>query len=181
VLELAAGTATVGAIGSKFTNFGTVVIDAGGNWTAAGTNIAGTVTNNGTLDIGASATFHVTAAVNPLSTGVFELSSASVLEVLADTGANNQMKFLGAGEVINVGHTTYTGPLIENFGTADKIDLADVASSGAVLNYSTTTGLLQVTVGGAGVATLAFDKASLGGSTFHAGADATNHLLLTRV
>jgi hypothetical protein len=50
-----------------------------------------------------------------------------------------------------------------------------------VLNYSTTTGLLQVTVGGAGVATLAFDKASLGGTTFHVGPDATNHLLLTRV
>ena len=190
VLELATGTGSIESIGSKFTNFGSVVIDAGGNWTATGTNAAGTVTNNGTLDIGASATFHVTAAVNPISTGIFELNSASVLEVLADTGANNQMKFLGAGEVvidhaasfgINVGSTAYVGPLIENFGTADKIDLADVASSGAVLNYSTTTGLLQVTVGGAGVATLAFDKASLGGSTFHAGADATNHLLLTRV
>ena len=110
--------------------------------------------------------------------------------MFADKGAFDQMQFLGAGEVIvdhaanfgiNVGSTAYTGPLIENFGTADKIDLADVASSGAVLNYSTTTGLLQVTVGGAGVATLAFDKASLGGTTFHVGPDATNHLLLTRV
>ena len=100
VLELATGTGSIESIGSKFTNFGSVVIDAGGNWTATGTNAAGTVTNNGTLDIGASATFHVTAAVNPISTGIFELNSASVLEVLADTGANNQMKFLGAGEVV---------------------------------------------------------------------------------
>lgn len=188
-LELASGGAgTTGSIGSQFLNFGTVVVDAGASWTLTGTNTMGTVTNNGTLAVGTSSTLDVTGAVSPGSTGLFQLNSASVLEVLADTGAANKMQFLGAGEVIvdkaanfgtNVGKTTYTGPLIENFGTAAKIDLKDVSVSGSVLNYASATGLLQITQGSTGVATLAFQNSSLGTGTFHSGNDGTGHLLLT--
>jgi hypothetical protein len=188
-LELASGgSATTGSIGSQFTNFGTVVVDVGANWTLTGVNNTATVTNNGTLSVVAGGTLQVTAAVDPASTGIFQLNAASILEVSADKGASNQMKFLGAGEVIvdqaanfgtNVGTTTYTGPLIENFVVNDKIDLKDVAFPNAILSYSTATGLLQVTSGGAGVATLAFQKSSLGAGAFHPNDDGTGHLLIT--
>ena len=188
-LELASGgSATTGSIGSQFTNFGTVVVDAGANWTLTGVNNTATVTNNGTLSVAAGGTLQVTGAVNPASTGIFQLNNTSILELSADKGASNQMKFLGAGEVIvdnaanfgiNVGTTTYTGPLIENFVANDKIDLKDVAFNNAILNYSTATGLLQVTSGGAGEATLAFQNSSLGAGVFHPNDDGTGHLLIT--
>jgi hypothetical protein len=188
-LELASGgSATTGSIGSQFTNFGTVVVDAGANWTLTGVNNTATVTNNGTLSEVAGGTLQVMGAVDPASTGIFQLNNTSILELSADKGASNQMKFLGAGEVIvdqaanfgiNVGTTTYTGPLIKNFVVNDKIDLKDVAFNNAILNYSTATGLLQVTSGGAGVATLAFQNSSLGAGTFHPNDDGTGHLLIT--
>ena len=45
--------------------------------------------------------------------------------------------------------------------------------------YNATTGLLQISNGTTNVATLAFDKASLGAGTFHIGDDGHGHLLLT--
>jgi hypothetical protein len=53
--------------------------------------------------------------------------------------------------------------------------------AGALLNYTPATGRLQITLGGTGVATLAFDNGSLGGSAFQADTDGTSHLLLTRI
>jgi hypothetical protein len=189
VMELAAGGAgTTGSIGSEFVNFGSVVVDSGASWTLTGSNSTGTVTDNGTLTVGSSASLDITGAVDPASTGLFQLSGSSTLEVSADQGTSDQMKFLGAAEVIidhaasfgtNVGSTSYAGPLIENFGTNDKIDLKDVTLAGAALNYSTATGLLQITDGSTGLATLAFQNSSLGAGTFHIGNDSSGHILLT--
>ena len=47
----------------------------------------------------------------------------------------------------NVGHPNYAGPLLLNFGAGDSIDLKDVASAGVSLNYTSSTGLLQVSSG----------------------------------
>lgn len=187
-LELAAGAAgTTGSIGSQFVNFGTVVVDSGASWTLTGTNTTGTVTNNGTLAIAASGSLDVMSAVDPASTGIFKLNSASILEVLADTGASNKMQFLGTGELLvdhaanfgmKVGQASYTGPLIENFVSGDKIDLKDVMDT-ATLSYTAASGLLQISSGGSAAATLAFQNSSLGTGSFHAGDDGTGHLLIT--
>jgi hypothetical protein len=69
--------------------------------------------------------------------------------------------------------------LIENFVAGDSIDLSNVPEAGAVLNYSTATGLLQVTVGSTHPATLAFQTATLGSGTFEPGNDGSGHLLIT--
>jgi hypothetical protein len=189
VLELASGgAATAGGIGSQFVNFGTVVVDPGADWSLKGVNTAATLTNRGTLAVAAGGTLQVTGAVSAASNGIFQLNNASVLEVLADQGTANQMQFLAPSELIidqaaafgvNVGKASYHGPLIENFGPTATIDLKDVALAGAVLNYSTASGLLQITEGGAGVATLAFQTSSLGSGVFHPGDDGSGHLLLT--
>src|SRR4029077_11887240 len=102
------------------------------------------------------------------------------------TGAGSAMQFLSASRLIvenaaqfgtNVGGTIYTGPLIESFGAGDSILLDSVPAAGAVLNYSTASGLLQVT--GAGTATLHFDNASLGAGSFAVAAGPSGHALIT--
>ncbi|MFI4959413.1 MAG: hypothetical protein ACHP7C_09675, partial [Lysobacterales bacterium] len=60
----------------------------------------------------------------------------------------------------HVGTSTYACPLIESFVNGDKIDLKDVLLPVAVLIYTSATGLLHITQGGAGVATLAFETSS---------------------
>ena len=144
----------------------------------AGANTAGTVLDNGTVSIAAGDSLQVTGSVDPTSTGVFQLNNATVLEVAVDQGASNQMSFLGSSgnpELIvdhasqfgtNVGTTSYTGPLMLNFGVGDEIDLKDVVFGGLTPNYTSGTGLLQVNNGSSNVATLAFQNSSLGAGSF---------------
>lgn len=81
-LELAdGGAATTGAIGTAFTDFGTVVVDTGANWTLADKNTTSKITNRGTLALATGATLQVTGLVDAASSGVFLLQDASTLEV----------------------------------------------------------------------------------------------------
>jgi hypothetical protein len=155
-------------------------------------NTAGLVLNNGTLTVGASDSLHVTVSVNPASTGLFVLNNASLLEIKADTGANSQISFLGgSGDKLvldavalfgtHVGFGTYTGPLLENFGTLDAVDLKDLPFAGVgAPNYDSTSGLLQL-ANGSVKATLLFQNSSLGGTTFHLSNDGAGHVLVTRI
>jgi hypothetical protein len=78
---------------------------------------------------------------------------------------------------LNVGMTNYTGPLLEHFIAGDSVDLKNVPSAGLVLNYATSTGDLQISSGGAVLATLQFQNSSLGTGTFHTAADGIGTLL----
>jgi hypothetical protein len=67
-----------------------------------------------------------------------------------------------------------------NFGTGDSIDLHNFSASGATLAYNQSSGLLQLSNGGA-LATLDFQPSTLGGGSFHLAADASGSgLLITR-
>jgi hypothetical protein len=189
-LELAQGTSagSIGGIGSQFTGFDTVTVDTGAKWTLTGSNGTGMVTNNGDLTIATGGTLDVAASVDPLSSGLFQISANSLLEIAANTGAADRMQFFGAGTLTidaaaqfgaQVGTTAYAGPLIESFVNGDKIDLKDVLLTGSALDYTSATGLLQITHGGVSVATLAFETSSLGAGGFHTANDGTGHLLLT--
>jgi hypothetical protein len=142
--------------------------------------------NNGTLALGANAHLTVTGAIDPASTGVFQLNSNSLLEVAANVGSGDRISFLGSSETIidkaslfgTVGQQGYTGPLMMNFGAGDSIDLKDIAFAGVNLSYANSTGLLQVS-NGAGAASLLFQKSTLGGGIFHASDDGSGGTLIT--
>jgi len=143
--------------------------------------------NNGTLVLGANASLTVTGAIDPTSTGVFQLNSSSLLEIAANVGSGDRISFLGSSETIvdkaslfgtNVGQQNYAGPLMLNFGAGDSIDLKDIASAGVSLNYAGSTGLLQVS-SGAAMASLLFQRSSLGGGAFHAFDDGSGGTLIT--
>jgi hypothetical protein len=79
-----------------------------------------------------------------------------------------------------VGTASYAGPLLESFTTGDTIDLKGIASTGLTLNYSATSGDLQIANStGAAVATLAFQNSTLGTGTFHVASDGSGGTLLT--
>ena len=125
---------------------------------------------------------------------MFVLTNASLLEVAADTGGSNQIDFLGAsGDKLvvdavasfgtNVGTTSYTGPLLENFTGVDTIDLKNlIFNSGTnvatIDSYTSGTGLLQLH-SGTTKATLVFQNSSLGSGSFHLAADSGTGTLIT--
>jgi hypothetical protein len=199
-LELAGGTGTIsgltGGAGSvtanartwSFKNFTTIAEDAGGVWTLNGKNTVATLLNSGTLNIASGASLTVTAAIDPSSTGVFNLNSNAILEIAANVGSGDRIAFLNPAKAIidkaslfgtNVGKSTYTGPLIEDFGAGDSIDLKDIASAGVTLSYAGSTGLLQIASGGTGVASLLFQNSSLGLGVFRSADDGSGHALIT--
>jgi fibronectin-binding autotransporter adhesin len=188
-LELAAGSTAgaTGGIGTAFAQFSTLTVDPAANWTLQGGNVIGTVVDDGTLALAAGATLAVTAAVDPASTGIFELNAGALLSIAADPGTADRIAFL-AGATLDVLHAAqfgtgvgtpgYAGPLIESFSSGDTIDLKDIIAAGATMSFTEATGLLQI-ASGASNASLLFDTASLGSGTFHLGDDSTGHLLVT--
>ena len=78
-----------------------------------------------------------------------------------------------------IGGTSYLGSQLENFGAGDSIDLHNFSASGATLAYDSSSGLLQLSNGGA-VATLDFQQSTLGSGSFHLAADASGGLSITR-
>ena len=178
-LELAAGTGTIAGINSgEFYHFQNLVVDAASTWSLTGGNTVASMTNDGTAVVNGS--LGITSALDPTSTGVFQLSAGSQLDVAAALGTQTQMQFLDGSALAvdntaafgtNVGSTSYAGPLLENFAGADKIDLRQFAFSGVSLNYDSAAGLLQIGNQSAQVASLKFQTSSLGTGTFHAVGD----------
>jgi hypothetical protein len=157
--------------------------------------LAGTIASlldNGTIDIASGSSLDISTAVNAASAGIFQLTTQGSLEIASLLGTNVKIQFLGttpankltidsaANFGVNVGKPTYAGPLLEDFKAGDIIDLKGIASAGLKLNYSTTTGDLQITASTGGVvATLEFQNASLGTGTFHTATDNSGGTLLT--
>ena len=154
-------------------------------------NTVGSVLNNGRVTIGASDSLVVTGTLDPPTPGLYVLTNASFLEAAAAAGSNNQISFLGAsGDRLvvdavaqfgtNVGHVTYAGPKLENFGALDTIDLKNLVPGTAKIDsYTPATGLLQLHSGST-MATLFFDNATLGPGSFRLAADSGTGTMLTR-
>jgi hypothetical protein len=186
-LELAGGAGAIGGIDAgSFNNFQTLVVDAGATWTLNGANTTPTVLDNGTVTIGGSLT--ASTAIDPSSTGVFQLGSGSTFEVAANLGTQTQIRFLASSELvvdnassfgINVGTSSYAGPVLQNFISGDTIDLEHFGFAGATLNYDSSTGLLQVSNGGGQVASLSFQASSLGSGIFHVASDGATGVFIT--
>lgn len=80
------------------------------------------VVNNGTIALNGGTSLDVTSAVDSSSSGIFQLNAQSALEIGAYLGTNLKIQFL-AGRAsltidnaaqfgVNVGSTSYAGPLI---------------------------------------------------------------------
>ena len=147
-----------------------------GDLDASGTYFIANLIDNGVLNIGGS--LAVSTAVNPASTGAFDLLAGSTFEVAAMAAQTDQVSFQGSANLVvdnagsfgvNVG--TYAGPLIENFGSGSTIDIKNVSSTNATFNYTTATGLLQISNSAGQTASLDFQNSTLGSGTFQLAAD----------
>ena len=147
--------------------------------------------DNGTVAIASGGSLDVSSAVDPSSTGVFQLMTKASLEIAAILGGGLKIQFLGSAptnELIidsaanfgtHVGTASYAGPLLENFTAGDVIDLKGIASAGLGLAYSAASGDLQITSGGNALATLAFQNSTLSTGAFHEATDGAGGTLIT--
>jgi hypothetical protein len=186
---LSGGAGTIGGISNsgQFWGFQSLNVDAGGHWALTGSNTIANVTDNGALAVNGS--LDVTGALNAASTGAFDLGAGGVLEVASATGAQTATDFLGASRLVvdnaslfgtGIGGVSYLGSQLEDFGAGDSIDVHNFSASGATLAYNASSGLLQLSSGGA-LATLDFQQSTLGSGSFHLAADASGSgLLVTR-
>ncbi len=183
------GTGTAAENGSSwfFLSFNALAADSGASWTLTGTDREATVTDNGTLAV--SGSLDVNGAIDPASTGVFQLDSGASLEVASALGGNSQMQFLGSSELkidnagqfgTNVGQASYAGPQLQGFAAGDTIDFLNFGSAGATFTYNASNGVLQLTNGAAQAASLHFQASSLGGSVFQVAGDGGSGTVLTR-
>ncbi|MBV9520160.1 MAG: VCBS repeat-containing protein [Hyphomicrobiales bacterium] len=160
-LELASGTGSIGglgATGASFANFQTLAVDGGGSWTLTGANTTTSVFDGGALDIAGT--------LGAASIAFQGIGSALLIDNAATFGSN-------------VGTSSYTGPQLQDFVTGDKVDLKNIASTGAAFTYNPSTGLLQVTNGLNQVATLDFQNSTLGNRTFQLTSDGGTGTLVT--
>ena len=186
VLELTAGTGSIGLIGSNaFSGFQTLGDDASALWTLTGANTIASVTDNGSVTIAGSLV--VSGAVNAVSTGQFVLQSGGSLEVAADSAAHSEIDFTSLGKLIidavalfgtGVGGSSYAGPRIGNFASGDIIDLHAFSPTAAAMLYDAADGLLQITNGSHQVATLDFQNSTLGTGSFNFASDGSGGLLI---
>jgi hypothetical protein len=186
-LELAAGTGAITGIDSgSFNNFAVLVVDAGGSWTLGGVDTAPSVLDNGTITVTGS--LDASTAIDPSSTGLFNIGNGASLEVAAATGAQTQMSFVSNSRLvidsaasfgINVGASSYSGPQLQDFTSGDTIDIKNFSVTGAALNYNAATGALQISNNAAQAASLAFQTSSLGSGVFHVASDGASGIFIT--
>jgi len=186
-LELASGTGSIGGINNgSFLQFQAVVDDGGGNWTLTGNDAAANLTNDGTLTIAGS--LDVSAAIDPSSTGLFQIGSGATFEVGAATGSQARIGFLGSSQLVidnagsfgtNVGGANYAGPQLQDFLAGSTIDLRNFSAAGVTLNFNAANGLLQISNGSSQVASLDFQTTTLGSGAFQVASDGNNGVVIT--
>jgi hypothetical protein len=191
ITGLSGGSGTISENGTwSFSGFGSIDVDSGGTWTLPGGNVsqlanAGTVIVAGALD--------VSSAIDPGSTGLFQLDGGTTFDVAAAEGSGAKMEFLGSNSSpselavdnyslfgSNLGLNSYTGPPLEDFTAGDKIDLKTFDAAGAtLLSYNPSSGVLQLSNSESQHASLLFQNSSLGSGAFSLVSDGGSGLLIT--
>lgn len=189
VTASAKATATTSA---AITATATTTVAAGSTLNVTGAESIPNLLDNGTVAIASGGSLDVSSAVDPSSSGVFQLMTKASLEIASILGTD-KIQFVGSAPTneqltidstanfgTHVGTSSYAGPLLENFAAGDIIDLKDIASAGLGFAYSAASGDLQLTgSGGNALATLAFQNSTLGAGTFHTVSDGAGGTLIT--
>ena len=183
------GTATENGSSWFFLQFNAMAVDAGGTWSMTGSNSVAAITDDGTVKVAGS--LNVTGAIDPASTGLFQLAGGASLEVASALGSTARISFASSVLVVDdfsqfgtaVGMAGYAGPQLQSFGTGSSVDLHGFGfdPSGPSTVYTPLTGVLQLANGGGQHASLDFQNASLGGSQFSLASDGSSGTLVTRV
>ncbi|WP_072572778.1 C2 family cysteine protease [Granulibacter bethesdensis] len=171
------------------------VTDSGGASTSATTSVVATETApstpfNGTINIGTFATKVISQPVDASSTGTFRLNMLSTVEFSSTVSGQPKIDFKGfASQLVidnastfgnNVGTASYTGPLLQDFGRMEFIDIHGLSAWNLKSDYSASTGLLQLTAQNGAKATLDFDPGSLKGRAFAFFSDGQDGTVITR-
>src|SRR5437764_1234800 len=84
------------------------------------------------------------------------LENGGTIEVASAHGAASPIDFLGASQLVidhaslfgtQIGGSSYKGPLLEHFASGDAIDVHNFALANSLLNYTPSSGLLQISNG----------------------------------
>jgi len=181
IYEIPSGV-TVDAIGGTnalsgvFSNDGTIRVDNGATLTLNGIFAGGTVlANSGTIVIAGEGPYAtVVGGLTLINNGVVDILHASKEDVEFQSGGTGGLELADAGQ--------YTGEIGDFGGSSSQfIDFPNITSSGATVNYtstSTDTGVLTVGSGGHIVASIDFFGHYVT-SNFIPGNDGSGHLEIT--
>ncbi|MGJ4953912.1 VCBS domain-containing protein [Bradyrhizobium sp. HKCCYLS20291] len=179
-ISSSAGTGTVNVAGSyEKTGGGTTAISTALTNTGtidakAGTlDLAGSVTNSGTLKAESGGTLLV--AGNVTGSGAVIVDANGTVEFGGNVGAGQTITFTGASGALKIDHpASFAGTITGFSGATDTIDLAgiDYNSAQYAQSFNASTGILTVT-DGVNTATLHFSGATYGFAATSDGAGGT--------
>jgi hypothetical protein len=148
VLELASGSSqgTIGGLGSQYTGFTDMTIDAGASWQLTGVNtisIPETLTNAGTLKLLAASFTDTGGLVNnglinidPSTLTVADLSGSGTIELGADStltlsgsvSAGETIIFTGTNAVLNILQSSNFLGTVQGQGSSDQVNVSCFAA-----------------------------------------------------
>jgi hypothetical protein len=152
-LASAAGVGAITGIGSSFSGFGAVTVDASATWVAFGS-----VTGAGTVGIGAGADM------------VFEdtVAATTPVDFVTNTGS------LGIGDTAGFAATVF------GFQVGDAFDFTSISSAGSITAGVNASNELTLTSGGSLLAEIQLDPTqNLTDDVFHAASDGGSGTLVT--
>ena len=187
-LELAssASVGTISGIGTSFTGFGSVVVDAGAQWALAGFNTLTTgvtLTGSGLLEIGG--TLEATGAVVAFDgavtgSGTVGIGAGATVGLGGSVAASQHVVFGAGNGRLGIGVAGSFGATVFGFGAGDAIDFSGIAGGASVSTGLTAGNRLTLTQGGTLLASIQLDPGQdYSGMYFHAASDGSGGTLVT--
>jgi hypothetical protein len=149
-LELAAGNGSLSGLGSQFTGFTTVAVDAGASWQVSGGDAAPSFINDGTVVVGAAGLVLGAVSEDGGAGGTIDIGGTTA-EFAGSVAAGQALVFTAASGLAKLDQPGGFAGAIQNFQAGDILDLSGVVANGA----SYGNGVLSLTDNGTTVDTLA--------------------------
>lgn len=181
ILEFAstAGAGVITGLGTQFTGFDTIVVDAGAQWAlfgsntiAAGTTLIelGTLTGTGTLvNDGTIITDPSTIAFDGelQGSGTIHIGASSNVVFNGDVGGGQEVHFVDATGTLALGKPGSFGGTVSGFQAGDAIQFTSLPNTGSITAGVDLTNHLTLSSGGTLLASIQLDSAQpFSNSTF---------------